>query len=85
MQIKLRPHGSNRTEVMLEDRSLYFSYETVVVVQVARIGWYQTRQKYSATTSRHITGFLDGIAATLVTQAVLEQLADGVHPHDLEL
>ena len=82
--IRLRQHGPNRTEIYLGDRTVYFSYETPVIVQVEGVGWYQTGQKFNSTTSRHINGFLDGVPAKIVTQTQLEYLVQGNHPDDLD-
>ena len=80
MKITLKHHGPNQTEVALDDRSIFFSYETPVLVRVQHHGWYQTSEKHSSTTSRHINAFLDGIPAICVDQAQLEQLANGADP-----
>ena len=75
MKISLRSHGPNQTEVTLGDRSIFFSYETIVLVRIDHDAWYQTSKKHSATTSRHIKAFLDGWPAHLVIQNDLERLA----------
>lgn len=76
MQIK--PIGSNKTELHRADGSVVlFSYQTPVAAMIAGRGYLRTEQKYSLTTSKHITQWLDGINAETVPQAELDQLVEG--------
>lgn len=74
--MKVRIVGPNQTEVILSDRSLFFSYETLVGLRLSGVGYFRTSTKYSKTTSRHVNQWLDGVAAKEVEQDELEQLAE---------
>ena len=49
----------NQTEVMLADGTeILISYVTPVAARVPGLGWVQTSQKWSATTTKHINKWL---------------------------
>ena len=50
-----------------------FSYETPVAAHCAG-GYVRTDRKYSVTTSKHITQWLDGADATTIPQAQIDEL-----------
>jgi hypothetical protein len=51
--------GSNQTEVQLADGTcILFSYTTPVAALVPGKGWIRTAYKWSASTTKHINGWL---------------------------
>lgn len=73
--MKLKQIKSNMTE--LWDNSgnvILFSYETPVAANLASGGFIKTATKWSRTTSRHITQWLDGARAVEVDQSMLNEL-----------
>lgn len=72
--MKLRQIGPNQTELYVGDTVVFFSYETPVAALVPGRGYLRTDQKWSATTSKHINRWLEGVNATLVPQAELDAL-----------
>ena len=51
--------ASNQTELMLADGTeILISYVTPVAARVPGLGWVQTSQKWSATTTKHINKWL---------------------------
>jgi hypothetical protein len=72
---KLRSLGANKTQVELNDGTIvFFSYETPVAAQLAQGGFVRTETKYSRTTSKHITQWLDGVNAETVPQTTIDAL-----------
>ena len=69
--------GPNQTEITTGNRSVLYSYDTPVVVQVHGIGYFRTGTRYSVTTSRHIKAYIDGRNFTTVTQDQIDRFADG--------
>jgi hypothetical protein len=75
--MKVKPIGSNRTELHLNNGAvILFSYQTPVAAQLAEGGFVRTSTKYSRTTSKHVTQWLEGARAREVDQAVLDNLAE---------
>ncbi len=77
--MKARQLGANKTEVELDDRTIFFSYETPVAVHVPG-KTYVTREKYSVTTSKHINQWLhvNGFSKVIsVSQEDLDNIARG--------
>lgn len=74
--MKLKPIGSNMTEVETEKATVLFSYRTPVAacLHVEPFGFIRTSKKWSVTTSRHINKWLDGAKAVEVDQSVLDAL-----------
>jgi len=57
--MKLRPLGSNKTEVELTDgTTVFFSYETPVALQDTHGNYFRTTDFWSVTTSKHINQWL---------------------------
>lgn len=72
--MKLRQIGSNMTELEFDGVDVLFSYETPVAAYVVGRGFLRTDQHYSATTTRHINRWLNGVAAEEVPQSVIDSL-----------
>ena len=74
--MKLRQIGSNQTEITtIEGIVILFSYETPVAARMPSGTYVRTSTKWSATTSRHINKWLEGVNAGEVEQEVLDGLA----------
>ena len=74
--MKLINLGSNKTQVTFPSGLVvFFSYNTPVAANLAEGGFIRTNKKWSNTTSKHITQWLDGAKAELVDQTVLDSLA----------
>jgi|TARA_R110000787_G_C13337150_1_gene437873 hypothetical protein len=72
---KLKSLGANKTQVKLESGAIVlFSYETPVAAQLPEGGFVRTETKYSRTTSKHITQWLDGANAETVPQTEIDAL-----------
>ncbi|MDE2584085.1 MAG: hypothetical protein KGN39_01710 [Betaproteobacteria bacterium] len=75
MSAKIKSLGANKTEVHLSSGAVVFvSYSTPVAAQLAGGGFIRTAEKYSVTTSKHITQWLDGRKAAVVPQATLDAM-----------
>lgn len=81
---KVRPIGSNQTEVQHGNVKILYSYETPVAVAVVRsippggTEWYVTDKKWSVVTKRHINKWLTAQGAgqaEKVSQDVIENIA----------
>ena len=57
--MKLRPIKSYVTELIIDDKTIMFSYQTPVAGYDDQ-GAFRTEQKYSTTTSRQINQYLGG-------------------------
>lgn len=67
--------GSNQTEISLANGDrLFFSYSTCVAARVSG-KFYRTAQKWSATTSKHVSKWLDGRNAENKEQSFFDVLA----------
>lgn len=73
--MKVKPIGSNQTEVIMNNGNhVLFSYETPVAVSTVN-GMYVTETKYSNTTTRHINKWCVGISnKNMVSQTELEKM-----------
>ena len=74
----LKPVGSNQTEIERADGvTVLYSYQTPVAVFVPGRGALCSKQKYSATTSRHINAAIErwGATRTDVDQGIIDQYA----------
>lgn len=63
--------GKNTTELHLKNVIILFSYETPVAVYSPELGFLKTEQKFSRTTSSHITKWIGAtkrIPVTTVSQ-----------------
>ena len=62
--MQLRQVGSNQSKISFADgREVFFSYETPVAAFIPSLGYVKTSQKWSRTTSRHISNFSKAYAA----------------------
>jgi hypothetical protein len=78
MTMKLKPLGPNRTEVVLGENIVFFSYEQPVAAYVMG-RYYRTKRKWSTTTSKHINDWLDGAQAEVKPQEWFDNLAAVAH------
>lgn len=72
--MKLKQAGSNQTILEIGETQVFFSYETPVAAFVPGRGYLKTDCRWSQTTSKHITQYLQGAKATVVPQSELDQL-----------
>lgn len=73
--MKLKPIGSNMTELETEKATILFSYSTPVAACMKDgSGFVRTDRRWSVTTSRHINKWLRGAQAKEVPQAELDDL-----------
>ena len=73
--MQLRPIASNMTQLDLNNGyQVLFSYQTPVAC-LSDNGYYRTATKWSATTTRHINKWLDGVLAKEQPQAFFDELA----------
>ena len=70
----LKALGANRTQVDLNGNVVFFSYNTPVAANLREGGFVRTDTKYSVTTSKHITQWLDGASARTVDQSEIDAL-----------
>lgn len=78
---RLKPIGSNITELTIGDVTILYSYQTPVAAHVAGVGFYRTARRYSVTTSRHINKWLKANGsgtASEVVQPAIDGLAAGL-------
>lgn len=76
--MKLKPVGSNQTEVELQNGvTILYSYQTPVAAFVPGKGALCTNKKWSSATSRHIRAAVGrwGATRTDVDQGIIEQYA----------
>lgn len=73
----LKRLGANVSELSLRDNSILISYETPVAVCTSDNKVYVTEYKWSRTTSKHITQWLNGRNSTKVPQSVIDDYASG--------
>jgi hypothetical protein len=74
--MKLKPLGANRTEITRADGTvILYSYSTPVAAQLGTGGFVRTDKRWSVTTSKHITQWLEGAHARTVPQADIDSLA----------
>lgn len=71
--LKVKPIGSNQTELTVGDTLILFSYKTPVAAWVPGRGWLRSEEKYSKTTTKHVNGWL-GAAGTVVPQSEIDSL-----------
>ena len=76
--MKLNHIGSNKTELETEnmngmDLTVFFSYGTPVACLDRATGeYYRTKEKHSATTTKHINSWLAGVVATPLPQTFFD-------------
>ncbi|NCC71480.1 hypothetical protein EOM09_07950 [bacterium] len=67
--MKLNTIAKDMTEIIFSDNSkLFYSYNTPVVFISAENKAYKTNKRYSSTTTRHISKYLEGKMAELKEQ-----------------
>lgn len=77
--MKLKSVGSNQTEVELGNGvTVFFSYSTAVAAHVPGRGYLRSSTKYSRTTSKHVTQWINGTSAE-VEQEEIDKLAEATH------
>lgn len=78
--MKIRPAGSNMTEVEIDGVTVLVSYSTPVAAFVPGQGVLRTEKWFSRTTSKHITKWINAnfptATQTTVAQADIEQIFD---------
>ena len=57
--MKLKKVGLNETELELGEKTVLVSYSTPVACHISGEGFFKTDTKWSVTTSKHITRFLN--------------------------
>lgn len=73
--LKLRPIKSNVTELIIDDKTIMFSYQTPVA-GYDDLGPFRTDTKYSVTTSRQINQYLGGKdVGRVVSQSYIDSLS----------
>ena len=73
--MNITPLGSNKTELKLNNGIIiFFSYKTPVACFIPAEGHYKTSTKWSRTTSKHITMWLDGVEAEEKEQSFFDNL-----------
>jgi hypothetical protein len=72
--LHLTPLGANVTEVRYGDNYVLFSYQTPVAYMDVSGTCFQTNEKFSVTTSKHISKWLNGRFAAKVNQDQIENL-----------
>jgi hypothetical protein len=71
--MKLNILGANKTEITTSAGVVvFFSYNTPVAAQTAEGALLKSEQKYSVTTSKHVTQWLEGREALLVSQETID-------------
>ena len=70
----LKALGANRTQVEINGNTVFFSYSTPVAANLRDGGFVRTATKYSVTTSKHVTQWLDGAKADTVPQESINAL-----------
>ena len=73
--MKLKNLGANKTEITLSNGTVvFFSYDTPVAANLSTGGFVKTDKKWSTTTSKHITQWLDGAKAETRPQSFFQEL-----------
>jgi hypothetical protein len=73
--MKVKRLGANKLEIETEKATVFFSYQTPVAALLHDgSGFIRINKKWSVTTSRHITQWLQGAKAQEVDQTVLDSL-----------
>ncbi|MGI9572425.1 MAG: hypothetical protein ACR2L5_03765 [Candidatus Actinomarinaceae bacterium] len=73
--MKLRKIKTNQTEITINDKTVFFSYNTPVAGYDDN-GAFRTDKRFSVTTSKHITQYFNGDKniARVVPQSYIESL-----------
>ena len=74
--MRVKPIGSNQTEIHGMGCEVLFSYETPVALRGPDGTWYRTEKKHSSTTSKHINKWIpngrDNPNVVMLPQEVLD-------------
>ncbi len=71
--MQLIPLGTNKTEIVFGDRTVFFSYKTPVAMHIRGLGYFKTEKRWSITTTKHITQWLNGNKAEEKPQAFFDE------------
>lgn len=85
----VRSIGNNRTEVDHGEVTVLYSYDTPVAVFSPNNGVFVTMGKFSATTSRHVSQWVNEnysseVTVTKVPQSAIERMAEGGSVHGVD-
>ena len=83
---ELRRIGTNAAEVEVSDRTILFSYDTAVAVDIRGAGVFATYKYWSRTTSGHVRDWLKYRGhVSRVSQEDINNLAAGGRPGEIKL
>ena len=75
--LSIRPLGANQTVLTVGNDEIFFSYQTPVAGFSSNdCTYFKTNKKFSRTTSKHITQYLDGRDAVELDQDKIESILD---------
>ena len=73
--MKIKAIASNMTELCLNNgKTILFSYKTAVACFLPGIGYLQTEEYYSVTTTKHINKWVGVTGATEISQDYIDAL-----------
>lgn len=77
--MKLNLIGSNQVEVVIGNKTVFFSYKTPVAYYDAEAArFFKTSKSWSRTTSKHVSQWLNGAFAEEIEQERLDNLAANI-------
>jgi hypothetical protein len=71
--MKIKSIGKNQTELHINDKIIFISYETPVAACIDG-QFFVTEKKWSTTTSKHINTWINGRNAEIRPQAIFDNL-----------
>jgi hypothetical protein len=71
--MKIKSIGKNKTELHINDKIIFISYETPVAACIDG-QFFKTDKKWSVTTSKHINKWIDGREHEIRSQAFFDNL-----------
>jgi hypothetical protein len=71
--MKIKNIGKNKTELHINDKIIFISYETPVAACIDG-QFFVTEKKWSTTTSKHINAWIDGKKAETKEQGFFDNL-----------
>jgi len=76
--MKIKQIASNQTELTTNGMIILFSYSTPVAAMLPSGRYVKTRTKYSATTTKHVNKWLQGVADSVevVDQSFVDNLTN---------
>lgn len=75
--MKLEDYGASFRVLFVKDVQILFSYKTPVAGYTPKLGFFRTKEHFSATTTKHINSYLSGInKVTELDQHEIETLLD---------